>query len=45
MSDVYERLRERLDDFASGYPTTESEIEIKILKGRKQTIPATKIQG
>ncbi len=33
MSDVYERLRERLDDFASGFPTTESGIEIKILKG------------
>ena len=33
MSDVYERLRERLDDFASGYPSTESGIEIKILKG------------
>jgi electron transport complex protein RnfB len=32
MSDVYGRLRERLDDFASGYPTTESGIEIKILK-------------
>jgi len=33
MIDVYGRLRERLDDFASGYPTTESGIEIKILKG------------
>ena len=33
MSDVYGRLRERLDDFASGFPTTESGIEIKILKG------------
>jgi ferredoxin len=32
MSDVYERLRERLDDFASGYPATASGIEIKILK-------------
>lgn len=32
MSDVYGRLRERLDDFASGYPTTESGIEIRILK-------------
>jgi ferredoxin len=32
MSDLYRRLRERLDDFASGYPTTESGIEIKILK-------------
>ena len=33
MNDVYEGLRERLDDFASGYPTTKSGIEIKILKG------------
>jgi len=33
MSDVYGRLRERLDDFASGFPTTGSGIEIKILKG------------
>ena len=33
MNDVYGRLRERLDDFASGYPTTEIGIEIKILKG------------
>lgn len=33
MNDVYERLRERLDDFASGYPTTQSGIEIKILQG------------
>ena len=33
MSDVYGRLRKRLDDFASGYPSTESGIEIRILKG------------
>jgi len=32
MSNVYEGLRERLDDFASGYPTTESGVEIRILK-------------
>lgn len=32
MEGVYERLRARLDDFASGYPTTESGVEIKILK-------------
>jgi len=32
MSDVYEKLRERLDDMATGYPATESKIEIKILK-------------
>jgi electron transport complex protein RnfB len=32
MSDVYEDLRERLDDFSSGYPTTKSGVEIRILK-------------
>jgi electron transport complex protein RnfB len=32
MNNVYESLRERLDDFASGYPATESGIEIRILK-------------
>jgi NAD-dependent dihydropyrimidine dehydrogenase PreA subunit len=32
MTDVYEDLRKRLDDFASGYPKTESGIETKILK-------------
>jgi ferredoxin/DNA-binding MarR family transcriptional regulator len=32
MNDVYENLRERLDDFASGYPTTQSGVEIRILK-------------
>ena len=32
MEDVYERLRERLDDLATGYPKTESRVEIKILK-------------
>ena len=33
MRNVYQRLRERLDDFASGFPTTKSGIEIRILKG------------
>lgn len=32
MNNVYEQLRERLDDFASGYPSTDSGIEIRILK-------------
>lgn len=32
MNDVYERLRERLDDLATGYPSTESRVEIRILK-------------
>lgn len=32
MSDTYEKLRARLDDMATGYPATESKIEIKILK-------------
>ena len=32
MKDVYERLRERLNDLATGYPTTESRVEIRILK-------------
>ncbi len=32
MRDVYRRLRERLDDLASGFPTAESGIEMKILK-------------
>jgi Pyruvate/2-oxoacid:ferredoxin oxidoreductase delta subunit len=32
MNDVYKDLRERLDDFASGYPTTQSGVEIRILK-------------
>jgi len=33
MNDVYQDLRERLDNFASGFPTTDSGIEIRILKG------------
>ncbi len=32
MIDVYERLREHLDQMATGYPKTESGVEIKILK-------------
>jgi len=32
MSDVYERLRARLDDLAVGLPETESKIEIRMLK-------------
>jgi electron transport complex protein RnfB len=32
MSDVYERLRARLDDLAVGYPETKSKVEIRLLK-------------
>ncbi|MEJ2100424.1 MAG: 4Fe-4S binding protein [Desulfobacterales bacterium] len=32
MSDVYERLRARLDDLAVGYPETENKVEIRLLK-------------
>ncbi|MEW6332862.1 MAG: 4Fe-4S binding protein [Thermodesulfobacteriota bacterium] len=32
MSEVYEKLREKLDDMGTGFPATESGIEIKILK-------------
>ena len=32
MSDTYERLRQRLDDLATGYPATKTGVEIKILK-------------
>jgi hypothetical protein len=32
MTDVYEKLRERLDDLSTGYPETQSRVEIKILK-------------
>jgi Na+-translocating ferredoxin:NAD+ oxidoreductase RNF subunit RnfB len=32
MEDVYQKLRKRLDDMATGYPATKSGIEIKILK-------------
>lgn len=30
--DVYEKLRKRLDDLATGYPATESKVEIRLLK-------------
>jgi Na+-translocating ferredoxin:NAD+ oxidoreductase RNF subunit RnfB len=32
MSDIYEKLRARLDDLATGYPETESKIEIRLLE-------------
>lgn len=32
MKDLYEKLRDRLDTFSSGYPKTESGIELSILK-------------
>jgi hypothetical protein len=32
MEDVYQKLRNRLDDMATGYPATQNGIEIKILK-------------
>ena len=32
MSDVYEKLRQRLDDMATGYPPSANGVEIKILK-------------
>jgi NAD-dependent dihydropyrimidine dehydrogenase PreA subunit len=32
MTDIYEKLRQRLDDMATGFPATKSGIEIKILK-------------
>jgi electron transport complex protein RnfB len=32
MNDVYERLRQRLDDMGPGFPATKKGIEIKILK-------------
>jgi electron transport complex protein RnfB len=32
MSDVYERLRERLDKFPQGFPKTESGVELEILQ-------------
>jgi electron transport complex protein RnfB len=32
MEDVYERLRQKLDDLATGYPATEGRAEIRILK-------------
>lgn len=32
MIDIYEQLRERLDELATGYPSTEEKVEIRILK-------------
>ena len=32
MKDVFERLRDRLDDMATGYPATDTQVEIRILK-------------
>jgi Na+-translocating ferredoxin:NAD+ oxidoreductase subunit B len=32
MNDIYEKLRERLDNMATGYPITKSGVEIEILK-------------
>jgi len=32
MSDIYEQLRQRLDDLGTGYPATKSGVEIRILK-------------
>ena len=32
MKGIYEKLRERLDDLATGYPATESGVELRILK-------------
>ena len=32
MKNVYERLRDRLDDLATGFPATKSRVEIRILK-------------
>ena len=32
MGKVYEQLRQRLDDMATGFPATKNKVEIKILK-------------
>ena len=32
MTDIYDKLRARLDDMATGFPETESKIEIKLLQ-------------
>ena len=32
MEDIYEKLRAKLDDLATGYPATESKVEIRILQ-------------
>ena len=32
MTDVYEKLRAHLDNMATGFPETESKVELKLLK-------------
>ena len=32
MENVYDKLRARLDDLATGYPATESKVEIRLLE-------------
>lgn len=32
MNNIYERLRERLETMASGYPETQNGVELKILQ-------------
>ena len=32
MKDIYEQLRERLDDFSTGFPVTKNGSEMKVLK-------------
>ena len=32
MENIYERLRTRLDELATGYPETESKVEIRLLQ-------------
>ena len=32
MKNVFERLRDRLDDMSTGYPATDTQVEIRILK-------------
>ncbi|HDI59669.1 MAG TPA: 4Fe-4S ferredoxin, partial [Desulfobacteraceae bacterium] len=32
MSDVYEQLRQRLDDLATGFPGTEQKVELRLLR-------------
>ena len=32
MENIYEKLRAKLDDLATGYPATESKVEIRLLQ-------------
>ncbi len=32
MENIYEKLRSRLDELATGYPKTESKVEIRLLQ-------------